>query len=580
MNLKEMEDSIKLYIRDMHPEYSLLITGEWGSGKTYFWENVIQAGVYIDYPNGERNTTYISLYGIQSKIEIDQLITVAISDFLRLTSANNVTSALSSLSQKHIDLDNAHEIMRASNIVLCVDDLERVKMPIDTVLGYLNKLVEHEHIRMIILCDESKIENLDVYTVQKEKLVGYTFRYVPDMDAVVNKLIAGTSKKHAYANTKKVFDEYYAISKCNNIRTISKAFSIFNSVCDYISIENIDVLDSILYFTLVIMNEYKSGLLNDKSILEIATHLEASSSFYLFKQDENSVTRKIVSKYYHGNHNGIPKFGSLFNYILYGYLNTKLLDDNVSKYIEDKSIKVRTQEELFHSDFWLLSDESMTTIAKAFLEEIAGAKIKNAVTLINLAQRLFFFSKERLITQSPVDIENGFIAALNVLRAAGQLECNKILWTPLSFNDVDLDEYRSVKATIKLICDEMQNIGQKEEVTQTFSLLDNEPDEFFKRFYETQHATTPVLSDIDANWLFNIIIKSSPDTILKFQNWVDSRYSASNIIDFLEAEKSFLEIVMSYVASYLSEHTSGIKAYSVRSLRNGLASAIQKLSRN
>jgi hypothetical protein len=580
MNLIEMEESIKLYIRDSHPEYSILITGEWGSGKTYFWENVVQEGIKIDFPDGEVNSVYISLYGIQLKSEIDQLLALVISEFLRFISGKNVASSLSSLSQKHLNLENVYQIMRNSNIVLCIDDLERVKMPIEAVLGYLNKLVEHEHIRMIILCDESKIEDFDVYAVQKEKLVGYTFKYLPDIGAIVNKIIAGSQRKLTYAHTKEVFDEYYAISKCNNIRTINKAFSIFYSVCDNLSTEDVEVIDSILYFILVIMGEYKSGSLDDKSIQEVLTHLEASSSFYLFKQDENSVTKKIVTKYYHGNYNGLPKFGSLFSFILYGYLNKEKLDENVAKFIEDKTTKPKTPEDLFFTEFWHLSDDCMSEIAAAFINEISSGKIPKVATLINLAQRLFFFSKEKVILQTPTEVKAGFITALNMLKSTGQLDCDKVLWTPLSFNDVDLEEYRSVKEAIKSISEEMQNIGHKEDISETFSLLNEKPDEFFDRFYKTKHATTPVLPDIDPNWLFETITNCSSDTILKFHSWIESRYSASNIIDYLEVEKIFLETVLTLADAYLCEHTSGIKAYSIRYLRNSLTSAIQKLTRN
>lgn len=48
-------------------------------------------------------------------------------------------------------------IFNYSDTVLCFDDLERVNMSIDEVLGYINNFVEHDGIKVIIIGNEDEI---------------------------------------------------------------------------------------------------------------------------------------------------------------------------------------------------------------------------------------------------------------------------------------------------------------------------------------------------------------------------------------------------------------------------------------
>ena len=40
--MEELVESILDYIRSDYTDYAIMINGEWGSGKTYFWNNKIR----------------------------------------------------------------------------------------------------------------------------------------------------------------------------------------------------------------------------------------------------------------------------------------------------------------------------------------------------------------------------------------------------------------------------------------------------------------------------------------------------------------------------------------------------------
>ena len=73
--MEELVESILDYIRSDYTDYAIMINGEWGSGKTYFWNHKIRNRIENMTVNGKKLTTiYMSLYGISNLEEISKKI--------------------------------------------------------------------------------------------------------------------------------------------------------------------------------------------------------------------------------------------------------------------------------------------------------------------------------------------------------------------------------------------------------------------------------------------------------------------------------------------------------------------------
>ena len=73
--MEDLVESILDYVRADYTDYAIMINGEWGSGKTYFWNNKIRPKIDGMQFNGKRYTTiYMSLYGISNLEEISKKI--------------------------------------------------------------------------------------------------------------------------------------------------------------------------------------------------------------------------------------------------------------------------------------------------------------------------------------------------------------------------------------------------------------------------------------------------------------------------------------------------------------------------
>lgn len=219
-------------------DYAVLITGGWGSGKTYFIEsylnerkaNIISKDLY------ERpfEIIKISLFGISAEEEINELIfeelykiigksafKKAVKGSLKAMSvlhsclnvipdptgtiatakvATGILNNVASLADDILDgkLDDFKNNPR--NIIVVFDDVERCAMPKPILLGYLNRCVEYLHVPCILIADDriwNEAEKLqkDASTLHsmastQEKVVGARFKIKTRPETVIDELLA------------------------------------------------------------------------------------------------------------------------------------------------------------------------------------------------------------------------------------------------------------------------------------------------------------------------------------------------------------------------------------------------------
>ena len=249
--MEELVESILDYIRADYTDYAIMINGEWGSGKTYFWNNKIRRKIDTMRLNGKQYTTiYMSLYGISNLEDISKKIFIETTQLmdknLRKYMDEHEEKTIPEYAKTGIDMANLFGIAQNDNKinyeeffatddkVLCFDDLERANVDVIDILGYINNFVEHDHIKTIIICNEKELStklksnNLEMktfiatylldkqgellkkdkpmvekikdkiehifdkaneYERIKEKLIGETFEYAPKFDYIINGIL-------------------------------------------------------------------------------------------------------------------------------------------------------------------------------------------------------------------------------------------------------------------------------------------------------------------------------------------------------------------------------------------------------
>ena len=249
--MEDLVESILDYVRADYTDYAIMINGEWGSGKTYFWNNKVRNKIESLSLNGKKYTTiYMSLYGISNLEDISKKIFIETTQLmdknLKKYMDSHEESRIPEYAKTGLNMANFFGVTQNSDKmdyasffatddkILCFDDLERANVDVIDILGYINNFVEHDHIKTIIICNEKELSaklkssNLEMktfiatyildkeggllnsdkpmvekisdkieyvfdkandYERIKEKLIGETFEYVPKFNYIIDGLL-------------------------------------------------------------------------------------------------------------------------------------------------------------------------------------------------------------------------------------------------------------------------------------------------------------------------------------------------------------------------------------------------------
>ena len=324
-----MLDGIRNYL-SMESTGALMVSGEWGCGKTYHIEKVI-------IPTLRRegwNPVKVSLFGIESVNEIPLRIADnykrAESDKGERTEKEKNKSRLcgwvkekvgkvvakgtqfaSSISwlESFVDVKTLvgnnsgllYKLIPTENTVIILDDIERVINTIDvhTLLGVINDLVEQRGYKVIVIANNSYMQQKgEEKLVFKEKVIEKTLVYEPDVVSIFKELCGKgySSPFTAFMTAQKaveVIDPSYPSYKedkglqveLHNIRILKFSLAHFSKiyeVCNaFLKDENKDTADSFLLSlwacTVGVAIEYKKDRLTYKDRLQFAQYVELSS---------------------------------------------------------------------------------------------------------------------------------------------------------------------------------------------------------------------------------------------------------------------------------------------------------------
>ena len=249
--MEDLVESILDYVRADYTDYAIMINGEWGSGKTYFWNNQVKRKIESLNLNGRKYTTiYMSLYGISNLEDISKKIFIETTQLmdknLKKYMDSHEQSVIPEYAKTGLEMSNFFGVTKnddkidyakffaTDDKVLCFDDLERANVDVIDILGYINNFVEHDHIKTILICNEKELStklkssNLEMktfiatyildkengllnsdkpmvekirekieyvfdkandYERIKEKLIGETFDYAPKFNYIIDGLL-------------------------------------------------------------------------------------------------------------------------------------------------------------------------------------------------------------------------------------------------------------------------------------------------------------------------------------------------------------------------------------------------------
>lgn len=444
------EEILKLltnYISSEKTDYAIMIDGEWGAGKSWYWNNVLTPElqkIRLSNRSSDKTEFYkvasISLFGISSPEELKMRIFEETTPLLKnkyiktgfkLTgfAINKISSFFNVSETTGRDLEDitSELSINLDNFILCFDDLERIKPELLLeLLGYINSFIEQDHVKVVFICNESELLNSE-YRKYKEKVVRFTYTLKADIQSMVK----------TFASTRQVaFREYliqsasyiasvYAKGNCNNLRTLKFNLDIFEHIFDLVRTtlpyqkSNIsDITNYMLLLSMIYCIEYRRET-NEKKLWSLQNitrswgyKVDTLSSLEGLSQDntkkiedskpptENEILHnyaKDVRQKYFSNTYIYGSSPAMIEYLLSGYCSDDAMRKDIQTIeIESKHYETNEAKELYQSllNFWDTDDDEMQDAVKRILDRVENINLYFAdyPVFFILLQRLQNFS--------------------------------------------------------------------------------------------------------------------------------------------------------------------------------------------
>ena len=662
--------TIKEYIESKNADYAILIDGEWGSGKTYFYKNRIKKELSpkeetvkksgnslikklkekckdIKNELTKNRFIYVSTYGCKNVEEIDKkMFDSIVSSFLPENTSKiqklikkgagsvyNIVSVFKELPSIPKDsIRNLIEILQKQNekrYILVFDDIERCDMPINELLGYINEFVEHKNMKVIIIANQKEIaknklysnielkymiasnkkinvpitihkkddifkkdgvddDNIDLlelkdraekifgedflYNQVKEKLIGTTIYYKPNLknvlEELIEKMIEDENIKIKIKDNSDKIVRMLEDRKHINIRTlkvivntIEKVFLCINDF-DHSKGEEDDLekckerlLIYIVYATIL----YKEGCL--RNIWPKTGEFDNIRSETVINED-------------------ITGFKFIDEILENGNVNYERINHVVELYLKQNKKESPDYNDplIILENYWEMEDDTIDNKVKQLIEKLEkdqyNKSLYSKIILILLRIEKIGFSKENIkkclrIMKKNIK-ENGISEELDEFDI-------------MFINDIEQKKYNNIINPLKDYILEINNSNRKININKMINKKEGWGIKFAdyilknKRMFQSEKEFFRL---VDIDNLITCLKKSSTKDFSDFRRTIGTIYNFSNIKDYYKADKENLEIFLKNIEDINekeSENFSKTKKYNIQLLKKELEEIILKL---
>lgn len=257
------EDIIRFlnrYKDDTDPQYAVLLDGKWGCGKTFFIKSWLDT--FQTENEDELTPMYVSLFGVQTVKQINDTINGLLFPFMNSkvykigkTFTKMVASAALRFNVDYdgdktsdgtvdfkldplMDLLNDKKEELKGRRILIFDDLERANIGVKELYGYINRFVEHNRFKVIVVCNSTEITDKEIFNRFREKIIGRTFEIHSDIDAAINSFANEIPTSYFVQQHISEVKEAFKLTGYSNLRVLRQCIRDFNQIFQGIHIDN------------------------------------------------------------------------------------------------------------------------------------------------------------------------------------------------------------------------------------------------------------------------------------------------------------------------------------------------------
>ena len=486
---------------------------------------------------------------------------------------------------KNIDISEIISLFKdISDYVLVFDDLERCEIPISEILGYINDYVEHRNVKCIIVANEQEINKINYdsnyelkvisclkddidygekqekflysninhkenkkvdipkiknrilnmyegnkkYKAIKEKLIGITIKYVPDINNVYDQLIMEYEKKN-----KELYEllkenkinciDVLKLNNCYNIRTmifILDRFEVLYSEIKGLAIDNkISIINKVFINVIFSSIGIKKGI----DIKQILSGTMYSSNAYL----TNDARQKDCNYY--------TAFNFVDDFIIDGNVDRDRMLECIQYYLDSNYENIEENDPYSKLKvYWELEDEEIENA----MQEI----------LINIKANKYNYKLFPKIIYSLSCIENlnfGEKIIQEIIKEMGKyIENNDVDYIDFHVLARDDQVAKIYNKNIKYIEDKLENSCKNQNIANINEIFKSEDwgiklNEYVRE--QNYINKRQFLNEFDIDIIVEKIKNSNSKNIYYFKYCIDRIYNFSNLKDFYISDLEKME---------------------------------------
>jgi len=544
--MKNLIDAVELYLKTSETDYAILIKGEWGCGKTYFYKNILSKKIKeLGY-----KPVYVSLFGIGNSNELSRRLFLELNPkigSLLKSKAGKIAeltkSVLGSVSFYGVGIkpdfskiDLEKWISLRDNYLLCFDDLERTNFQISEVLGFINSFIEHDKCKVLFISDENRIEKKDSYWTFKEKVVGYSIEYIPDIENVFTTICESFKQDRRLqlflAKHKTTLFQMLRNRNLHNIRILKHALQSYKFIHNHLIEAKKESLNDfgvrLLLFTVAVSYAVKSE--ND-AIREELKKLTSTEDFRLglYFSDgkaKKSELKEFYERFYDPIQYEIFFSRSVLEYILNGFFKPDMLEQEIKAEIGEVENPITKSIRTLFYEWFNLEDGDLESLTRNVLDYVRKGKIS-----INLYPTIFsffsHFSKQRLVKEDVVSLAEIFKQGLNKAYELTSYDGMKSLSIQEPLADSELPgEYAEIKKMAEQYISQLEEDWLRKKVDGIFELIPEHMEEFSRRLLEEKehYWSKPVFKYYSMDKLFEKLKQANNKARVNFRSLLHHRY--------------------------------------------------------
>ena len=251
---------LEKYKDDPDPQYAVLLDGKWGCGKTFFIKSWLDT--FQTENEDELAPMYVSLFGVQTVKQINDTINGLLFPFMNskvYKIGKTITKMVASAALRFnvdydgdkksdgtvdfkldplMDLLNDKKEELKGRRILIFDDLERANIGVKELYGYINRFVEHNRFKVIVVCNSTEITDKETFNRFREKVIGRTFEIHSDIDAAINSFANEIPTSYFVQQHISEVKEAFKLTGYSNLRVLRQCIRDFNQIFQGIHIDN------------------------------------------------------------------------------------------------------------------------------------------------------------------------------------------------------------------------------------------------------------------------------------------------------------------------------------------------------